>query len=88
MHEETTQARGRPLARAAARKWTGDLRNSADGRSPRRSVDAGDAVAVGAAERDNAKAGLRADDDANDDAAFVVDVDGSRIEAYGGHSGA
>jgi hypothetical protein len=76
MHEETTQARGRPLARAAPRKWTGGLRNSADGRSPRRSVDAGDAVAVGAAEHDNAKAGVRADDDANDDTAFVVDFDG------------
>lgn len=50
----------------------------------RKSVDAFHAAALGAGGRDNGKPGLRADYDANYYAAFVVDPDGYRIEAYCG----
>lgn len=52
----------------------------------RKSVDAFHAAALGAGGRDNGKPGLRADYAADYYAAFVVDPDGYRIEAYCGHS--
>ncbi len=76
MQEDLTQARVCPLAPAASRIWTSGLQGSADERSPRRSVDADYAVAVGAAERHDAKAGMRADDEFNHATAFVGDFDG------------
>jgi catechol 2,3-dioxygenase-like lactoylglutathione lyase family enzyme len=48
----------------------------------RKSVDAFHAAALGAGGRDNGKPGLRSDYGANYYAAFVVDPDGYRIEAY------
>jgi catechol 2,3-dioxygenase-like lactoylglutathione lyase family enzyme len=48
----------------------------------RRSVDAFHAAALAAGGRDNGKPGLRPDYDANYYAAFVIDPDGYRIEAY------
>ena len=50
----------------------------------RGSVDAFHAAALGAAGRDNGRPGLRADYDPNCYAAFVVDPDGYRIEAFCG----
>ena len=50
----------------------------------RKSVDAFHAAALAAAGRDNGKPGLRADYGPNYYAAFVVDPDGYRIEAYCG----
>ena len=50
----------------------------------RKSVDAFHAATVKAGGRDNGKPGLRADYGANYYAAFVVDPDGYRIEAYCG----
>jgi catechol 2,3-dioxygenase-like lactoylglutathione lyase family enzyme len=50
----------------------------------RKSVDAFHAAALGAGGRDNGKPGLRADYGDNYYAAFVVDPDGYRIEAYCG----
>lgn len=52
----------------------------------RRSVDAFHAAALGAGGRDNGKPGVRPDYDANYYAAFVVDPDGYRIEAYCGQA--
>jgi len=52
------------------------------GAPTRKSVDAFHAAALGAGGRDNGKPGLRSDYDANYYAAFVVDPDGYRIEAY------
>ncbi len=48
----------------------------------RKSVDAFHAAALEAGGRDNGKPGLRADYGANYYAAFVVDPDGYRLEAY------
>ena len=48
----------------------------------RESVDAFHAAALGAGGRDNGAPGLRADYGPNYYAAFVVDPDGYRIEAY------
>lgn len=48
----------------------------------RKSVDAFHAGALKAGGRDNGRPGVRADYDANYYAAFVVDPDGYRIEAY------
>ena len=48
----------------------------------RKSVDAFHAAAMGVGGRDNGKPGVRADYDANYYAAFAVDPDGYRIEAY------
>jgi catechol 2,3-dioxygenase-like lactoylglutathione lyase family enzyme len=48
----------------------------------RQSVDAFHAAALGAGGRDNGKPGIRADYDPTYYAAFVVDPDGYRIEAY------
>jgi len=48
----------------------------------RKSVDAFHAAALGAGGRDNGKPGLRADYGPDYYAAFVVDPDGYRIEAY------
>ena len=48
----------------------------------RQSVDAFHAAALGAGGRDNGKPGLRTSYGANYYAAFVVDPDGYRIEAY------
>jgi len=48
----------------------------------RNSVDAFHAAALGAGGRDNGKPGLRAEYDPDYYAAFVVDPDGYRIEAY------
>ncbi len=48
----------------------------------RKSVDAFHAAALGAGGRDNGKPGIRADYDPSYYAAFVVDPDGYRIEAY------
>lgn len=50
----------------------------------RKSVDAFHKAALGAGGTDNGKPGLRTDYDANYYAAFVVDPDGYRIEAYCG----
>lgn len=50
----------------------------------RKSVDAFHQAALGAGGRDNGKPGLRAEYDADYYAAFVVDPDGYRIEAYCG----
>ena len=50
----------------------------------RKSVDAFHSGALGAGGRDNGKPGVRADYDPNYYAAFVVDPDGYRIEAYCG----
>lgn len=50
----------------------------------RKSVDAFHAGALAAGGRDNGKPGLRADYGPNYYAAFVVDPDGYRIEAYCG----
>lgn len=50
----------------------------------RRAVDAFYKAALGAGGQDNGKAGLRADYGANYYAAFVIDPDGYRIEAYCG----
>jgi catechol 2,3-dioxygenase-like lactoylglutathione lyase family enzyme len=50
----------------------------------RKSVDAFHAAALGAGGRDNGKPGLRADYDPNYYAAFAVDPDGYRVEAYCG----
>jgi catechol 2,3-dioxygenase-like lactoylglutathione lyase family enzyme len=52
----------------------------------RRSVDAFHAVALAAGGRDNGAPGVRADYGANYYAAFVVDPDGYRIEAYCGRA--
>jgi catechol 2,3-dioxygenase-like lactoylglutathione lyase family enzyme len=48
----------------------------------RKSVDAFHAAALGAGGRDNGKPGLRPDYGAKYYAAFVVDPDGYRLEAY------
>jgi catechol 2,3-dioxygenase-like lactoylglutathione lyase family enzyme len=48
----------------------------------RSSVDAFHSAALGAGGRDNGKPGVRAEYDADYYAAFVVDPDGYRIEAY------
>jgi catechol 2,3-dioxygenase-like lactoylglutathione lyase family enzyme len=53
----------------------------------RRSVDAFHAAALKAGGRDNGAPGLRADYGPNYYAAFAVDPDGYRIEAYCGRSG-
>ncbi|MCW5771163.1 MAG: VOC family protein [Rhodospirillaceae bacterium] len=53
----------------------------------RKSVDAFHKAALAAGGRDNGKPGIRADYDANYYAAFVVDPDGYRIEAYCGAKG-
>jgi catechol 2,3-dioxygenase-like lactoylglutathione lyase family enzyme len=50
----------------------------------RQSVDAFHAAALRAGGRDNGKPGLRADYGANYYAAFVIDPDGYRLEAYCG----
>jgi catechol 2,3-dioxygenase-like lactoylglutathione lyase family enzyme len=50
----------------------------------RKSVDAFHKAALAAGGKDNGKPGLRADYGANYYAAFVVDPDGHRIEAYCG----
>lgn len=50
----------------------------------RKSVDAFHAAALKQGGRDNGKPGLRADYDPNYYAAFVIDPDGYRIEAYCG----
>lgn len=52
----------------------------------RDSVDAFHAAALGAGGRDNGKPGVRADYGPNYYAAFVVDPDGYRIEAYCGEA--
>ena len=48
----------------------------------RKSVDAFHAAALGAGGRDNGRPGLRADYGENYYAAFVIDPDGYRLEAY------
>jgi catechol 2,3-dioxygenase-like lactoylglutathione lyase family enzyme len=48
----------------------------------RKSVDGFHGAALEAGGRDNGKPGLRTEYDANDYAAFVIDPDGYRIEAY------
>jgi len=48
----------------------------------RKSVDAFHQAAIGHGGRDNGKPGLRSDYGANYYAAFVIDPDGYRIEAY------
>jgi catechol 2,3-dioxygenase-like lactoylglutathione lyase family enzyme len=48
----------------------------------RKSVDAFHKAALGAGGKDNGKPGVRADYDANYYAAFAVDPDGYRLEAY------
>jgi catechol 2,3-dioxygenase-like lactoylglutathione lyase family enzyme len=53
----------------------------------RAAVDAFHAAALAAGGRDNGAPGLRADYGANYYAAFVVDPDGYRIEAYCGQPG-
>jgi catechol 2,3-dioxygenase-like lactoylglutathione lyase family enzyme len=50
----------------------------------RKSVDAFHAAAMKTGGRDNGKPGVRADYDPNYYAAFVVDPDGYRVEAYCG----
>ena len=52
----------------------------------RKSVSAFHAAALKAGGRDNGKPGLRADYGADYYAAFVIDPDGYRIEAYCSHS--
>ena len=52
----------------------------------RKSVDAFHAAALGSGGRDNGGPGLRADYGADYYAAFVVDPDGYRIEAYCGRA--
>ena len=52
----------------------------------RNSVNAFHAAALGAGGRDNGKPGVRADYDPNYYAAFVIDPDGYRIEAYCGQA--
>jgi catechol 2,3-dioxygenase-like lactoylglutathione lyase family enzyme len=52
----------------------------------RKTVDAFHAGAVKAGGRDNGKPGVRSDYDANYYAAFVIDPDGYRIEAYCGRA--
>jgi catechol 2,3-dioxygenase-like lactoylglutathione lyase family enzyme len=52
----------------------------------RDSVDRFHAAALAAGGRDNGKPALRAEYDANYYAAFVIDPDGYRIEAYCDHS--
>jgi catechol 2,3-dioxygenase-like lactoylglutathione lyase family enzyme len=54
----------------------------------RSSVKAFHAAALGAGGRDNGKPGVRAEYDPDYYAAFVVDPDGYRIEAYCAHAGA
>jgi catechol 2,3-dioxygenase-like lactoylglutathione lyase family enzyme len=53
----------------------------------RRSVDAFHAAALGAGGTDNGKPGLRPDYGDSYYAAFVIDPDGYRIEAYCGRAG-
>lgn len=53
----------------------------------RASVDGFHAAALGAGGRDNGKPGVRADYSANYYAAFAVDPDGYRLEAYCGAKG-
>ncbi len=53
----------------------------------RQSVDAFHAAALRAGGRDNGKPGLRADYGDNYYAAFVIDPDGYRLEAYCGTAG-
>ena len=53
----------------------------------RKSVDAFHAAALRTGGKDNGKPGVRADYDANYYAAFVVDPDGYRLEAYCGREG-
>jgi catechol 2,3-dioxygenase-like lactoylglutathione lyase family enzyme len=53
----------------------------------RASVDRFHAAALGAGGRDNGKPGLRADYGPNYYAAFIVDPEGYRIEAYCGKAG-
>lgn len=53
----------------------------------RNSVDAFHAAALAQGGRDNGKPGLRADYDPNYYAAFAIDPDGYRIEAYCGKAG-
>ncbi len=53
----------------------------------RSSVDSFHAAALRAGGRDNGQPGLRPDYDPNYYAAFIVDPDGYRIEAYCGESG-
>jgi len=53
----------------------------------RKSVDAFHAAALAHGGRDNGKPGVRADYDANYYAAFAVDPDGYRLEAYCGKAG-
>jgi catechol 2,3-dioxygenase-like lactoylglutathione lyase family enzyme len=53
----------------------------------RKSVDAFHAMALHSGGRDNGKPGVRADYSPNYYAAFVVDPDGYRIEAYCGQQG-
>jgi catechol 2,3-dioxygenase-like lactoylglutathione lyase family enzyme len=52
----------------------------------RAGVDAFHASALNAGGRDNGKPGIRADYDASYYAAFVVDPDGYRLEAYCSHA--
>jgi catechol 2,3-dioxygenase-like lactoylglutathione lyase family enzyme len=52
----------------------------------RQSVDAFHAAALASGGRDNGKPGLRTSYDANYYAAFIVDPDGYRIEAYCGRA--
>jgi catechol 2,3-dioxygenase-like lactoylglutathione lyase family enzyme len=52
----------------------------------RKNVDAFYAGAIATGGRDNGKPGVRADYDANYYAAFVIDPDGYRIEAYCGRA--
>jgi catechol 2,3-dioxygenase-like lactoylglutathione lyase family enzyme len=52
----------------------------------RKNVDAFHAGAIKAGGRDNGKPGVRADYDPNYYAAFVIDPDGYRIEAYCGRA--
>ena len=52
----------------------------------RKSVDAFHTGAVKAGGRDNGKPGVRADYDPNYYAAFVIDPDGYRVEAYCGRA--
>jgi catechol 2,3-dioxygenase-like lactoylglutathione lyase family enzyme len=53
----------------------------------RKSVDAFHAAALAAGGRDNGKPGVRAEYTPDYHAAFVVDPDGYRLEAYCGQSG-
>jgi catechol 2,3-dioxygenase-like lactoylglutathione lyase family enzyme len=53
----------------------------------RRSVDAFHAAALNQGGKDNGKPGIRADYDASYYAAFAVDPDGYRLEAYCGKAG-